>query len=158
MEQRTRKMTLTAVVGLLALMCLFAMIPTSENFLEENRAYHGTNGVLINLELVDEDTVILTFRFVNESSLDLAVENIQFNLYVNREFVGNFSLRGRTLLPPGETDVEVEAKIDPHYLPKLESQLNSGSIHWFIYGGAVVELPFEKETFNISFRESWVSE
>lgn len=157
MESKTRKIILTVAVGFIASVCVYAMIPTSRNFVELNRAYHGIGGVLVDLEMVGEDTILFTFRYSNDSSLELTVENIQFNLYANRVYLGNFNRRERMTLGQGDTDIVVEAQITSHYLEKYKEQLESKEIHWFLFGGTVIELPFEKEPFSIDIREEWVS-
>ncbi len=157
MESQKRKVILTVVVAFFASVGNSGMIPTGRNYVEVNRAFHGLEEVLVNLEIVGEDTVLLTFQFSNASSLELVLENVQFNLYANREYLGNFDRRQKTMLKPGETIIVVEAKIHPHYLPKMQEQLASSKVNWFLYGGSVVELPFERRTFNLEISEGWVS-
>lgn len=153
------------VVSLFACICISFMKTTSENYTEFLTAVQGMQGNLVGLE-IEGDTVFLTFRFTNESDWDLYLINVQFNLYGNGEFVGNFDMREKILLKTGETEVVVKAEVHPRYIEVVTGQedttiesflVNSAGIHWFIYGAAVIELPLENETRNLDIREEWVS-
>jgi len=166
MEQKNRKLILTVVVLLFASVTIIFMKTTFDNYTEFLRAIHGMEGYLIDLE-IEGNTVVLTFRFKNESTWELYLVNVQFNLYANREFMGNFDTRKRVLLETGETEVVVSAEVHPRYVKELTGQEDttlqsfvhdrSGGITWVLYGGAVIELPFEEETRNIDIIEQWVS-
>lgn len=166
MEPEKRKLTVTLVAVLLAAVSIFITNSTADNYVEVVKATQGMEAKLINLE-IKGNTVFLTFRFNNESSLDIALLNVQFNLYGNGEYVGNYDMRKKTMLTTGDTDVVVEAEIYSRYVQELigsedetlESFLlsKSGEIQWFLYGAAVIELPFENETVNQPIREQWVS-
>jgi hypothetical protein len=166
MEPERRKLIITLVVVLLAAASISIMNSTAENYLEVVKATQGMEADLMNLE-IEENTVFMTFRFNNESSLDIALINVQFNLYANTEYVGNFDMRKRTILNTGDNDVIVEAEIYPRYIQELtgsedetlESFLlsKSGEIQWFLYGAAVIELPFGEDTINVQIRKQWVS-
>lgn len=164
MNPTTRKLILTVVVLLCACGSISFMRTTYNNYTEFLRAVQGMEEELINLE-IEGNTVFLTFQFKNESSWELYLINVQFNLYANREYVGNFDMRKRILLQPGETDVVVTAELHPRYVEELtgdeditlQSFVQAVGIQWFIYGGAVIELPFEKEVRKVSIEEQWVS-
>ena len=166
MEKKKRKLILTVVVLLFACVTITFMKTSFNNYTEFLRAIRGMEGNLIDLE-IEENTVVLTFRFKNDSSWELYLVNVQFNLYANREFMGNFDTRKRVLLETGETEVVVSAEVHPRYVKELTGQEDitlqsfvhdrSGGVTWGLYGGAVIELPFEEETRNIDIIEQWVS-
>ncbi|KYK38657.1 MAG: hypothetical protein HXS46_17635 [Theionarchaea archaeon] len=167
MEARTRRLVVTLIMIIAALGSIFTMKLTADTYMEVAKAESLMKAKLVGLDVVG-NTVILTFRLNNESVLDLDLINIQFNMYANREYVGNYDMRERTPLKTGETEVEIRIELIDRYVrtitgedyTTLESflQSGSGSIQWFLTGAAVVELPFgEFESYNVSVREQWVS-
>ena len=166
MEKRRKKLVLTGVVLLFACVSISFANTTYGNYAEFLKAINGLRGSVVDL-VVEEDTVVITFRFTNESTWDLYLVNVQFNLYSGETFVGNFDQRERVYLGTGETDVVVRAQIYSRYVTELtgseditiQSYLEDRSheIEWSIYGGAVIELPFEEETRTIQIAQYWVS-
>ena len=161
-----RKLTLTIVVIILALMSTVSITITAETYLEVARATQKMEAQLINVE-IKENTIFLTFRFNNESNLNINLINVQFNLYCDRTFIGNYSMRENTVLGPGNNDIVVTVEVDPYYVVKaigygyasIESFVNIDirEIEWFMRGGAVIELPFEEATITIKITEYWVT-
>ena len=166
MKRRTGKLILTLVVIIFGSASIYVINSTADTYMEVAKAESLMRAKLIDFS-VEENTVILTFRFNNESSLDLVLINVQFNMYGNREYVGNYDMRERIPLKTGETDVEIRVELIPRYVEKLAGSdtalqsyvlSGSGSIQWFLMGAAVVELPFgEFESYNVTIREQWVS-
>jgi len=167
MERRTGKLILTLVVIIFGSASIYVINSTADTYMEVAKAESLMRAKLIDFS-VEENTVILTFRFNNESSLDLVLINVQFNMYGNRVYVGNYDMRERIPLKTGEKDVEIRVELIPRYVEKLVGSddttlqsyvlSGSGSIQWFLTGAAVVELPFgEFESYNVTIREQWVS-
>lgn len=157
---------LTALVFILTLVSIVTMNITATNYVEVAKATQKMEAHLVNLE-IEGDTVFLTFRFNNDSSLDIVLVNVQFNIVANKKYVGNYGTRERIILGPGETDIVVRAEVHSYYLMKLigygfesiQSYLyGPHEIHWFVDGAAVIELPFEETTVNVEIEEQWVSE
>lgn len=167
MESRTRKLILTLVVVIFGLASSFVIESTADTYMEVAKAESLMTAELVDLSVVG-NTVILTFRFNNESSLDLVLINVQFNMYANREYVENYDMRERIPLETGETNVEIRIELIHRYVEKLTGseyitlqehlQNKSGEVHWFMMGGAVIELPFgDFESYNVRIEEQWVS-
>ncbi len=150
-----QKVVLTVVAAISALVCVSAMNTTATNYVEVAKATQQMKGELINLEIVEENTVVLTFRFSNISSLDIFMQRISVNIYANGQYVGNFDMKERTALYEGDTLTVIRAVINPHYLPKLKAESDKGKIQWYISGAAVIELPFEEKWVNLRIEEVW---
>lgn len=154
-----QKVVLTVVATISALVCVSAMNTTATNYVEMAKATQQMKGELINLEVAGEDTIVLTLRFSNISSLDLFVQRMSINIYANGEYLGNFDMKERTPLVEGDTLTVIRAVINPYYLPKLKAESDKGEIHWYISGAAVIEFPFEKWdvplTVNLRIEEAW---
>lgn len=166
MEQKIKKILLTVVVLLFAGVSISFMDRTYANYTEFLRAIQGMDGTLADLD-VEGNTIIFTFRFTNRSAWDLYLINVQFNLYAEEEFLGNYDMRERIYLETGETDVVMRVDVHPNYIENLTSDTdisleaflsNRPSMRWFLYGGAVIELPIENEVRTITIREQWVSQ
>jgi hypothetical protein len=165
-EQKIKKILLTVVVLLFAGVSISFMDRTYANYTEFLRAIQGMDGTLADLD-VEGNTIIFTFRFTNRSAWDLYLINVQFNLYAEEEFLGNYDMRERIYLETGETDVVMRVDVHPNYIENLTSDTdisleaflsNRPSMRWFLYGGAVIELPIENEVRTITIREQWVSQ
>ncbi|MBU7016659.1 MAG: hypothetical protein HXS44_04075 [Theionarchaea archaeon] len=166
MEQKVKKILLTVVVLLFAGASISFMDSTYANYTEFLRAIQGMDGRLVNLH-VEGNTITFTFQFTNKSAWDLHLINVQFNLYAEEEFLGNFDMRERIYLKTGETDVIMRVDVHPNYIENLTSSANVSletflsnrpGMRWFLYGGAVIELPIENEERTITIREQWVSQ
>lgn len=153
------RIILTILVTLLAAASFYTLYTATSNYVEAAKATHRLGGQLQSLEVVGENTVLLTFHFNNTSSLDIVIQTIAVNVYANGKFLGNFDRRERIFLPPGEADITLTAEIHPFYMDNLTlEQTYSETILWFITGGVVVELPFEEMTITVSIEEFWVTE
>jgi len=166
MKSQKRKLTLTVMVIIFTLMSTFILNIAAKTYLEVARATQGMEAKLEDVEM-KENTIFFTFRFNNESNLDITLVNVQFNLYSDRTFIGNYSMREKTVLSTGDTDILVTAEIDPYYVKKvIGHEFDSiqsfaaavHEVHWFIQGAAVIELPFEGATVNVRITELWVIE
>jgi len=158
MERQAKKIMYTIVVGLLTAVSFFTMYSTTYGYVQATRATHELGGDLIGLEIKDEDVVSLTFNFTNTSTLDIYLQRIAFNLYANGRFLGNYDMREKTLLPPGQTTITVTAEIHPLYMEglRVEKQFSENLI-WYTLGGAVIELPFKEMTITIDIKGYWVT-
>jgi len=158
MKQQKQKIILTVVVGFFGSVCLFATYSTGFNLVEGSKAGRELKITLVNLEVMGDDTIVITFQFTNVSALDIVVQKIGINIYANKEYMGNFDMQERTTLKQGDTDIIFKAVVSPHNLPKLKAVIgNSQEIQWHIKGGAVIELPFHEMTTVVSIDEVWVS-
>ena len=165
MEQKTKKILLTVVALLFAGVSISFMDSTYANYTEFLRAIQGMEGTLTDLD-VEGNAITFTFQFTNKSEWDLYLVNVQFNLYAGEEFLGNYDMRERIYLETGETDVVMSVDVHPNYIENLTSDTdisletflsNQRGMRWFLYGGAVIELPVENEVRTITIREQWVS-
>jgi hypothetical protein len=167
MELKTRRIILTVLMLIFAATSISFMNTTAHNYGEFLKATQQMKGKLIALD-VQGNAVILTLQFNNDSSWDIDLIKVQFNLYGNGTYVGNFDTWDVVPLNSGLTEVVVRAEVDPYYVKKLTGRDDitiqyylldsSESIEWFMNGAAVIELPLEDETRNIEVRERWVSE
>jgi hypothetical protein len=158
MERQTKKIIYTIVVGLCAAASFFIMYSTTDDYVQASRATHHLGGDLVNLEFIDEDIIDLTFSFNNTSTLDIYVQRIAFNLFANGRFLGNYDMRDKTLLPPGETQITITAEIHPIYMEGLRSEKQySENLLWVTGGGAVIELPFKGMTISVDIEGYWVT-
>ena len=163
-EPLKRKLILTFLVVILASVSMHVMNSTADTYLEVAEAEALMEAHLVDLAVAG-NSITLTFRFNNESTLTLVLINVQFNMYANREFMGNYDMREKITLGKGDTDIEITIEIDSHYVENLagsdttvESYLLKKSIQWQMVGAAVIELPFgEDESYNVRIREQWVS-
>ncbi len=158
MEPQSKKIILSSVVGILTVASCYTLYTTTYNYVEATKATHRLGGELKDLYIAGENTIYLTFHFNNTSSLDIVLQSIMINVYANGKFLGNFDMRERTLLRPGETDITITAQIHPVYMSNLKTeQQYSEQMLWFVTGGAVIELPFEEMTVTITIQEYWVT-
>ncbi len=157
MERETKKIILTVAVVVIAAASIYTMYTTTHNFVEVAKATHRLGGELVNLEKED-NFILLTFHFDNTSSLDIVLQKMQFNLYANGRYLGNFDMRERTILKPGEEFITIRRELHPLYVEDLEQELEyTEKVLWFVRGGAIIELPFEEMTITISIQEYWVT-
>lgn len=158
MEQKTKKIIYTLFVGLLTAVSFFTMYTTTDGYVQATRATHLLGGDLIDLEIIDEDTVNLTFNFNNTSTLNIYLQKIAFNLYANGRFLGNYDMREKTLLPPGNTTITITAQIHRVYMEglRVEKQYSENLI-WYTDGGVVIELPFKEMTVSVDIFGYWVT-
>ncbi|MBU7042208.1 MAG: hypothetical protein HXS47_01360 [Theionarchaea archaeon] len=158
MERLKKKIIYTAAVGIITAVSFFIMYSTTENYIQATRATHQLGGELVALEFEGEDVVNVTFNFHNTSTLDIYLQKIAFNLYANGRFLGNYDMREKTLLPPGETQITITAKIHRIYMEGLRSEKEyTENLLWVTKGGAVIELPFKGMTISVDIIEYWVT-
>jgi LEA14-like dessication related protein len=155
MKSESRKFTMTAIAGIITVWSIFTMYSNAPFYIEITKATQGMEVTLIEFQKVDETTILLTFEFENTSSLDITLNSLIFNLYANSEFMGNFGMRERKILPPGNTTVMMVADVQERYIEELPT---GQSIQWTVNGGAVIELPMEEEvTYTIPITAGWVT-
>ncbi len=163
MDQKTRKIVLTVVVGIFALVCLLDMCltyfsySTVFNTLEEAEAATMRGIKLVRVEITEDNAVLITLRFTVVYDTDAVTQKILLNIYANGEYLGNYSINERVALKQGDTDVIFKVVISPYYVPKLKEITESSQhIEWHIKGGAVLEYPSRGDTIPEEIDETWV--
>jgi LEA14-like dessication related protein len=154
MKSQTRKFIMTGIVGLIALWSISAMYSNAPFYINVTKATQEMEITLVEFQWEGDTTIILTFEFDNNSSLDITLNSVIFNLYANSIFMGNFDMREKQTISPGKTPVRIVIEVQERYIDRLSSDQ---SIGWYVYGGAVIELPVEDTTYNIQINEEWVT-
>lgn len=157
MDQKTRKMVLTVVVGIFALVCLFDMFPTFFSYFTPHEWLEEREIRLLRVEMTEDNAIVMTLRFTTVSDTDVVTQKIVLNIYANREYLGNYSINERATLKEGDTDIIFKVVISPYYMPKLEEIVESSQyIEWHITGGAVLEYRPLADTTALKFDTTWV--
>jgi LEA14-like dessication related protein len=154
MKSQNRKFIVTGIAGLIAVWSVFTMYSNAPFYINITKATQEMEITLVEFQWEGETTIILTFEFDNNSSLDITLNSVIFNLYANSKFMGNFDMREPQTLSPGKTTVRMEIEVQERYMNGLSS---NRSIGWYVYGGAVIELPVGDITYNIQINEEWVT-
>lgn len=153
MKSQNRKFMMTAIAGLLAVWSIFIMYSNAPFYIDVSRATQGMEVTLVDFQWEGGTTILVIFEFDNISSLDITLNSLIFNIYANADFMGNFDMRERKVLPPGKTRVSMKIDIQERYIDELSTDQ---SITWALRGGAIIELPVgEDTTYNIPFMEWW---
>ena len=114
---------------------------------------------LSSLELRDEDNpeVLIAFQARNGSPLKVELENLDFSLYLNGQFIGsNYTpFTKRTLDGFEEATMNFVIPIRPFFFQYVEQARQKEDFSWSVNGRAKLLLPPKEKGIWLDIREHW---